>query len=198
MVIEKPHVELTAQARMCQGRRMASRWQSISPAGSATSPSMFESTAGRASRCRCPEGRRSDLERFRTLLIGHLQQVPFLQGHHPRLRQSQNLCAGRSDPTTIAYARRIDQATAVREDRLVHLLAKGRIGRAGPGRPRQRPSRLVGDRAARIDEVSEAVGLSPRPLERLFLQQVGIGPKRLTRIVPFQRPATRLETGTPD
>lgn len=44
-----------------------------------------------------------------------------------------------------------------------------------------------------IAQVARDACVTPRHLERLFLEQVGIAPKRLARITRFQRALTRLE-----
>lgn len=52
--------------------------------------------------------------------------------------------------------------------------------------------RTNGDRVDRVDRVATMVGLGTRQLERLFLERVGIGPKRLARIARFQGLVSRL------
>jgi AraC-like DNA-binding protein len=49
------------------------------------------------------------------------------------------------------------------------------------------------DGGARIDELADRAGCTRRHLERLFLLQVGMTPKRLSRIRRFQRALTVLE-----
>jgi AraC-like DNA-binding protein len=53
---------------------------------------------------------------------------------------------------------------------------------------------LIGqtDGDVRIDEAAAFAGLSRRQVERLFMEQVGIGPKLLARLVRFQSAAQRL------
>lgn len=46
---------------------------------------------------------------------------------------------------------------------------------------------LAGDGCLSVDALASAAGLSPRQLERRFLHAVGLGPKRLARILRFQR-----------
>lgn len=47
----------------------------------------------------------------------------------------------------------------------------------------------------RVDDLAEALGLSARTLERLCLQQLGVGPKRLTRLVRLRHVLVRLQAG---
>lgn len=47
----------------------------------------------------------------------------------------------------------------------------------------------------RVDDVAEALGLSARSLERLCLQQLGVGPKRLARLVRLRHVLVRLQAG---
>jgi len=46
---------------------------------------------------------------------------------------------------------------------------------------------LAGDGCVSVDALAGACGLSARQLERRFLDAVGLGPKRLARILRFQR-----------
>jgi AraC-like DNA-binding protein len=46
---------------------------------------------------------------------------------------------------------------------------------------------LRGDHTLTVDSLAAAAALSPRQLERRFLDSVGLGPKRLARILRFQR-----------
>jgi len=48
-------------------------------------------------------------------------------------------------------------------------------------------SMLARDGRVSVDALAGAAGLSPRQLERRFLHAVGLGPKRLARILRFQR-----------
>jgi methylphosphotriester-DNA--protein-cysteine methyltransferase len=50
---------------------------------------------------------------------------------------------------------------------------------------------------ARVDEVAAAVEVGPRQLERLFLAQVGLGPKRLARITRFHAAIAQLSAAPP-
>jgi AraC-like DNA-binding protein len=49
----------------------------------------------------------------------------------------------------------------------------------------------------RVEDVAAAVEVSPRQLERLFLAQVGLGPKRLARITRFHAAIARLADAPP-
>ncbi len=49
--------------------------------------------------------------------------------------------------------------------------------------------------AIRVDELADRVGVSPRTLERLFLEHVGISPKTFARMVRFQNAVARLRSG---
>jgi AraC-like DNA-binding protein len=49
----------------------------------------------------------------------------------------------------------------------------------------------------RVSRLAEATGLTRRHLERVFLDAVGISPKRLARVVRFQRAVRLLERGAP-
>lgn len=50
---------------------------------------------------------------------------------------------------------------------------------------------------ASVDWLSRQAGMSGRTLERLFLRQVGLGPKRLQRILRFQKAIRRAEAASP-
>lgn len=50
----------------------------------------------------------------------------------------------------------------------------------------------------RVDDMAALVGLGSRQLERLFRTHVGIGPKRLARIMRFQRLVSGLDGLEPD
>lgn len=47
----------------------------------------------------------------------------------------------------------------------------------------------------RVDELAAAIGLSPRTLERLCLEQLGMAPKRLGRLVRLREVLSRLQAG---
>lgn len=51
---------------------------------------------------------------------------------------------------------------------------------------------------ARVDDVASSVGSSPRQLERLFLENTGLGPKRLARITRFERLVSLLNPAPPE
>jgi AraC-like DNA-binding protein len=48
---------------------------------------------------------------------------------------------------------------------------------------------------AKIDRVARAVGLSPRHLQRRFVEAVGVAPKQYARIVRFQKAIGLLDLG---
>jgi transcriptional regulator GlxA family with amidase domain len=48
----------------------------------------------------------------------------------------------------------------------------------------------------RVDALAAGLGLSARSLERLFLEQLGLTPKRLVRLVRLRRVLARLEAGS--
>ncbi len=51
--------------------------------------------------------------------------------------------------------------------------------------------------AVRVDEIADQAGVSPRTLERLFLEHVGISPKTFARMVRFQNVVSRLRCRRP-
>ncbi len=90
---------------------------------------------------------------------------------------------------------RLAETGAVEE--ALGLLA-ARLAPAAPPGPVQR---LCGWLAARrglvrIDDLASHAGLSPRQLRRLFLEQAGVGPKQLARILRF-RHAVALAAAVP-
>lgn len=54
-----------------------------------------------------------------------------------------------------------------------------------------------GDEGARVSFVAEDVGLSERQLERLFLERVGVSPKRYARLRRFERGVRLTREGRP-
>ncbi|MEM1452901.1 MAG: helix-turn-helix transcriptional regulator [Planctomycetota bacterium] len=82
-----------------------------------------------------------------------------------------------------------------RMDRLGALLLARFAGAPRPRRTARDLGRaaglLVAGRAT-VDQVAHACGLSPRQLQRRFLDEVGVGPKHLSRIARFARAAERV------
>ena len=89
-------------------------------------------------------------------------------------------------------------------DRLHETSPAARVGRlqaelvarfADAPRPRrttrdlQQAIRALVEGHATVDQVAHACGLSPRQLQRRFLDEVGVGPKHLARIARFARAA---------
>jgi AraC-like DNA-binding protein len=95
--------------------------------------------------------------------------------------------------TAVAQARG-EPRWANRERRVVQAL--GRLAQSATDDGLQRLTRrvLIGATDCTVDRLSGLLGLSPRQLSRRFGQDVGIGPKRLLRIVRFQRAVRALES----
>lgn len=55
----------------------------------------------------------------------------------------------------------------------------------------------IAGRPMDVDELVTLAGVSPRHLRRLFLDQTGLSPKRLCRVLRFQRVIRKLEHGPP-
>ncbi len=69
------------------------------------------------------------------------------------------------------------------------------IARAGPVDPQVAAAVdliVASNGRVRMDDLTHPTGLSPRQMERRFRQAVGVTPKRLARIVRFQRLMARL------
>lgn len=64
----------------------------------------------------------------------------------------------------------------------------------------RRAARLLEARGGqvRVDEVASALGVHVRTLERLFLEHLGVRPKRLARLVRLRHLLTRLHAGRHD
>lgn len=83
---------------------------------------------------------------------------------------------------------------AAREALEAHLLAvAGRQGEPGVGV--QAAQRIYGSfGTARVADLAEELGVSPRTLERQFAREVGIGAKTLARVVRFDEANTRIRS----
>ena len=97
----------------------------------------------------------------------------------------------------LRVATRRAREAATTEAALAHLEAA--LLRRLDGRPRADPRvaaavRLIDDAGGdvRVAEAAARAGTSRRHLERLFLEQVGVGPKVLARLVRFQSAAARV------
>lgn len=84
--------------------------------------------------------------------------------------------------------------TAAREALEGHLLALGHL-RDGPGTGVLAAQRIYGSfGAARVADLAEELGVSPRTLERQFAREVGVGAKTLARVVRFDEANTRIRS----
>ncbi len=82
------------------------------------------------------------------------------------------------------------------------LLAETLLRACRPQHTDQRVQRVcrwmsLPEGAAPVDSLARRSGISTRTLERLFVRQVGVGPKQLQRILRFQRTIRRAEGRDP-
>jgi AraC-like DNA-binding protein len=98
----------------------------------------------------------------------------------------------RSATIVLESARSLAEAVPLMQEQLVALLSTSsmdpRVARAVAAI--ERSGGLVG-----IDELAVSIDTTRRHLERLFLQSVGMSPKRLARVTRFQRAVGVLEGG---
>lgn len=111
--------------------------------------------------------------------IGPAQQDFSLQ--QPRL--TRDLCA-------LLDLGRWDEARGLLE---AWLLGLYRVRSREPGRAVRAATRLYGSLGqARIGVLADELNLSPRQLERQFVQEIGVGPKTLARLIRFEEVHNRL------
>ncbi|AJK46024.1 AraC family transcriptional regulator [Burkholderia plantarii] len=80
-------------------------------------------------------------------------------------------------------------------------LARAIAARLSPGDPRPRHASLVGEAArkllgAKVGDVAADLRISERQLRRVFLDAVGMGPKRYARLMRFARATELAREGT--
>jgi len=123
--------------------------------------------------------------RFRPPAGGPALGVPLSELRDRRVDLAELLpAAARALPATLEPGIAAERALAVAG----LLVADGALDRAV-----SQAAALLGDPAARVEQVADEVGLSMRQLRRRFHVAIGYGPKTLQRVYRFQRFVRELD-----